>query len=42
VVSKNPVVVQFFEWKALFLDLKRSRTFKEIFGYLFRPPGWKP
>jgi sterol desaturase/sphingolipid hydroxylase (fatty acid hydroxylase superfamily) len=42
VLSKNPVVVQFFEWKALFLDLRGSRTFKEIFGYLFKPPGWKP
>lgn len=42
VLSKNPVVVQFFEWKALFSDLRSSRTFKEIFGYLFRPPGWKP
>jgi len=41
-MSKNPLVVQFFEWKALFLDLRGSRSFKEIFGYLFRPPGWKP
>jgi sterol desaturase/sphingolipid hydroxylase (fatty acid hydroxylase superfamily) len=41
-LSKNPLVVQFFEWKALFLDLRDSRSFKEFFGYVFRPPGWKP
>jgi len=41
-VSKNPVVVQFAEWRALYRDLKEAKSLKSIFGFLIKPPGWKP
>ncbi|WP_461538271.1 sterol desaturase family protein [Spongorhabdus nitratireducens] len=40
--SKNPLVVQFSEFPALFKDLRRARNISEFTGYLFRGPGWKP
>jgi sterol desaturase/sphingolipid hydroxylase (fatty acid hydroxylase superfamily) len=41
-VSKNPVVVQFAEWRALYQDLKGAKSLKSIIGFLVKPPGWKP
>jgi sterol desaturase/sphingolipid hydroxylase (fatty acid hydroxylase superfamily) len=41
-VSKNPVVVQFAEWRALYQDLKGAKSLNSIIGFLIKPPGWKP
>lgn len=40
--SVNPVVVHFHEVRALWRDLRRARSWSEVAGYLFGPPGWTP
>ena len=39
--SYNLLVVEFDQWRALWRDL-RWRSVGEAFGYLFKPPGWRP
>ncbi|MFY7652912.1 MAG: sterol desaturase family protein [Chitinophagaceae bacterium] len=36
----NPVKVAFFEWQNLMKDLKKSKSLKDVFHYLFDAPGW--
>ena len=38
--SKNPVVVQFFEWRRLYSDLKNASSLKDCLRLLVKPPGW--
>lgn len=38
----NPIKVHAFEYVRIFKDLMRAKGLREILGYLFRPPGWKP
>lgn len=38
----NLLVIEFAHWRALWQDLKTARSAGEVFGYLFRPPGWRP
>jgi sterol desaturase/sphingolipid hydroxylase (fatty acid hydroxylase superfamily) len=38
----NILRVAFHEWMAIGLDLCRSRSPREVLGYLFGPPGWSP
>ncbi|MDN5202730.1 sterol desaturase family protein [Fulvivirgaceae bacterium BMA10] len=38
----NPVKVHFFEYMSIVRDLKKAKNAKEVFGYLFRKPGWTP
>jgi sterol desaturase/sphingolipid hydroxylase (fatty acid hydroxylase superfamily) len=38
----NPIRVAFHEWAAMFGDLARSRSLREVAGYMFGPPGWSP
>ncbi|MCG8671587.1 MAG: sterol desaturase family protein [Pseudomonadales bacterium] len=40
--SKNPFVVQFYEFPKLFRDLRKAKSIGQFFGYLLRPPGWQP
>ncbi|MFY0615959.1 sterol desaturase family protein [Shimia sp.] len=40
--SHNPVKVWFSELPALWRDIKRSKSGRELRGRLFGPPGWKP
>ena len=40
--SNNPIKIEFHEWCRMFRDLAKSRSLKEVFGYVFRKPGWKP
>ena len=40
--SHNPFVIVFREYVAIARDLYRARSLREIAGYLFGPPGWKP
>jgi sterol desaturase/sphingolipid hydroxylase (fatty acid hydroxylase superfamily) len=36
----HPVHIVTHEWKEIGKDLKRSKSFKDKFNYLFRSPGW--
>ncbi len=38
----NILRVAFHEWMAIAKDLAGSRSVREVFGYLFGPPGWSP
>lgn len=38
--SHNPLNVVFHEWKGIANDLKKSKSFKHKFKYMFAPPGW--
>ena len=40
--SNNPFVIAFHEWIKMAKDAATARTFRELAGYLFGPPGWKP
>jgi hypothetical protein len=36
----HPVKIVTHEWAAIAADLRRSKSWKDRFGYLFNPPGW--
>ena len=36
----NPVKVAFHEWINIGKDVGRSKTVKDVLGYLLQPPGW--
>ena len=38
----NPFRIAFHEWAAMFRDLGRARSLREVIGYVFGPPGWRP
>ena len=38
----NPVKIALAEWVALARDLRGARSMREVLGYVFRAPGWKP
>jgi sterol desaturase/sphingolipid hydroxylase (fatty acid hydroxylase superfamily) len=38
----NPFKVEFGQWISLVRDLRSARSLDSVYGYLFRPPGWKP
>ncbi len=38
----NPLRIAFHEWAAMFRDLGRARSLREVAGYVFGPPGWRP
>jgi sterol desaturase/sphingolipid hydroxylase (fatty acid hydroxylase superfamily) len=40
--SYNPLKIAFHQYLPLFRDLKSARSLREIVGYLFGPPGWRP
>jgi len=40
--SYNPLKVEFTQWAMLARDLAGARSVREIAGYLFGPPGWRP
>jgi sterol desaturase/sphingolipid hydroxylase (fatty acid hydroxylase superfamily) len=40
--SHNPFVIAFHEWIAMGKDLAGARSLREIVGYLFARPGWRP
>lgn len=41
-LSNNPVVINFHEWRALGRDLWQARNWSERWHYLFGAPGWRP
>lgn len=40
--SYNPVRVAFHEYAAIARDLRAARSWRQVLGYLFGPPGWRP
>jgi len=38
----NPIKIAFHEWAAMFRDIGRARGLREIAGYVFGSPGWRP
>ena len=38
----NPLRAAFHEWGSLATDLRRARSLRERWGYLWQPPGWRP
>jgi hypothetical protein len=36
------VLINVQPWIGLARDLAGARSFREIWGYLFRAPGWRP
>jgi len=42
VYSYNPFKLAFYQVMPIVRDLRRARSVREVFGYLFAPPGWQP
>jgi sterol desaturase/sphingolipid hydroxylase (fatty acid hydroxylase superfamily) len=42
VESLNPLKIAFAEWIAMIRDARQARNLRELWGYLFGPPGWSP
>jgi len=42
VTTYNPALINLQPWIGLAKDLAGSRSFREVWGYLFRAPGWRP
>ena len=38
----NPLMIAFHEWIGIAKDVMGAKSFKEVMGYLFGPPGWSP
>lgn len=38
----NPIKVHFIEYVNIFKDLRKAKSLKDAWGYLTKPPGWKP
>jgi hypothetical protein len=42
ITTFNPIKIAFHEWAAMFRDLGRARSLREVVGFMFGPPGWRP
>ena len=42
VTTHNPLLINLQPWLGLAKDLASARSFDEVWGYLFAPPGWRP
>lgn len=40
--SHNPFVIVFHQFGPLLRDLRGARSWREVWGYLAAPPGWRP
>jgi hypothetical protein len=40
--SYNPFKLQYYMYADIWRDLRRARTWRQKFGYVFGPPGWAP
>jgi len=38
----NPVKIAFHEYAAIARDVRRAKSWRDAFGYVFAPPGWSP
>lgn len=41
-ITNNPIRIAFHQFGPLLRDLAGARTAREVVGYLFAPPGWRP
>lgn len=40
--SYNPLVIVSHEYKDIWNDVRKAKSLKEVFMYIFGPPGWSP
>lgn len=40
--SYNPLVIAFHEYGAIVKDLRKARSVREVWGYVWGRPGWQP
>ncbi len=40
--SFNPFRLQYYEYGAIVRDVRQARSWRERFGFVFAPPGWRP
>ena len=40
--SYNPLIILTHEFKDIWKDVKKGKSFREKFMYIFGPPGWSP
>lgn len=40
--SYNPITIAFHQWGPMFKDLKTAHSIRDVIGYAFGPPGWRP
>jgi sterol desaturase/sphingolipid hydroxylase (fatty acid hydroxylase superfamily) len=40
--TNNPVKIVFAAWAEVLSDLRSAKTLREVLGYIFGAPGWKP
>ena len=38
----NLLTIEFDHWRALWRDLLAARSLREVYGYVAKPPGWRP
>ncbi|MEO1170774.1 MAG: sterol desaturase family protein, partial [Myxococcota bacterium] len=38
----NPLRIAFHEYVDIFRDVAKARSLREVWGYVFGPPGWTP
>jgi len=39
--TKNPISINFYEWKAMFKEMGKADTFADKIRFMLKPPGWK-
>jgi sterol desaturase/sphingolipid hydroxylase (fatty acid hydroxylase superfamily) len=42
IAGYNLFKIEFHAWGSLFRDVAHARSAREVLGYLFMPPGWRP
>jgi sterol desaturase/sphingolipid hydroxylase (fatty acid hydroxylase superfamily) len=40
--THNLLALEFWEWRALWRDLRNARSLGDAIGHVLRPPGWTP
>jgi sterol desaturase/sphingolipid hydroxylase (fatty acid hydroxylase superfamily) len=40
--THNLLALEFWEWRALWQDLRNARSLGDAIGHVLRPPGWTP
>jgi len=40
--SVNPLKVMFVEYRNIWRDVRKAKGLREVLGYIFRGPGWRP
>jgi len=40
--TRNVFTMEFFQWVALYRDMREATSLGSAFAYLIKPPGWSP